>query len=202
MMKKLSAILVSAVLLIPAAALAQPETLVGGRIESGGYGGPVVKFTQVGSDFGLLMGGQGGWVVGKTFTIGGGGYGLVTTHLVNDGTDDYEIGLGYGGVLLEYLKQPDDLIHIYASCLFAIGGVSFREPGGVVDLDPAETDDLIYVLEPSVSVCLNVTEHFRIAAGLEYRFFTGLDQESIDLGLKEEDLTGPSFLISFRFGVY
>ena len=201
-MKKIMAVIVIAIMMIPASALAQPETLIGRDLDHGGYGGPVVKFSQVAGELGLLVGGQGGWVIGQTMTIGGGGYGLVTTHLINDGTDDYEIGLGYGGLLLEYLRQPDDLIHFNFSCLFALGGVSFREPGSYVDIDPGSSDDLIYVLEPSANVCVNVTQHFRISAGVEYRYFTGLNQESLDMGLKEEDLTGTSFIISFRFGKY
>ncbi len=201
-MKKLTAVFVIAIIMIPASALAQPETLIGRNLEHGGYGGPVVKFSQIAGELGLLVGGQGGWVIGQTFTLGGGGYGLVTTHLVNDGIAEYEIGLGYGGLLLEYLRQPDDLIHFNFSCLFAIGGISFREPGSYVDLDPGSSDDLIYVIEPSASVCVNITQNFRIAAGVEYRYFTGLDQASLDLGLLDEDLTGTSFILSFRFGKY
>ena len=200
-MKKISTVVMLAALMMPATTLAQTETLVGGDLEHGGFGGPIVKFTQIAGELGLLVGGGGGWVIGKTVTIGGAGYGLVTTHLVNDGTYDYEIGLGYGGLLLEYIKQPDKLIHWYASCLFALGGVSFREPGSYVDFDPT-SDDLIYVIEPSVNICLNVTRNLRIAAGAGYRQITGIDEESIALGLEKTGLTGASFNISFRFGSY
>ena len=200
-MKKISTVIVLAALMIPATALAQPETLLGGDLEHGGFGGPTVKFSQFAGELGLLVGGGGGWVIGKTFTIGGAGYGLVTTHLVSDGSEDYEIGFGYGGLLLEYLKRPDDLIHYYATCLFGVGGVGFRTPGSYVDLDPA-SDDLVYIIEPSVNICLNVTKNLKIAAGASYRYVPGLDQASLDLGLEETGLTGASFNITFRFGSY
>ncbi len=45
-MKKISTVIVLAALMIPATALAQPETLIGGDIEYGGFGGPTVKFSQ------------------------------------------------------------------------------------------------------------------------------------------------------------
>ncbi len=200
-MKKLSTLIILAVLMMPAAALAQTETLIGNNLENGGFGGPTVKFSQFAGEMGLLVGGGGGWVIGKTFTIGGAGYGLVTTNVVNNGSEDYEIGFGYGGLLLEYLKRPDDLIHYYATCVFALGGLSFRSPGSYVDVDPTR-DDLVYIIEPSVNVCLNLTKNLKVSAGAGYRYVTGLDQASLDLGLEETGLTGASFNISFRFGRY
>lgn len=200
-MKKLSTLIILAVLMIPASALAQTETLIGNNLENGSFGGPTVKVSQFAGELGILVGGGGGWVIGKTFTIGGAGYGLATTHVVNNGSEDYEIDFGYGGLLLEYLKRPDDLIHYYATCIFALGGLSFRSHGSYVDVDHTK-DDLVYIIEPSVNVCLNLTKNLKVSAGAGYRYVTGLDQASLDLGLEKTGLTGASFNISFRFGRY
>lgn len=70
-----------------------------------------------------------------------------------------------------------------------------------MDVDPTR-DDLVYIIEPSVNVCLNLTKHLKVSAGAGYRYVTGLDQASLDLGLEETGLTGASFNISFRFGRY
>jgi len=200
-MKNIAAVIVFAALMMPATTVAQTETLISGDLEHGGFGGPIVKFSQFAGELGLLVGGGGGWVIGKTFSIGGAGYGLATNHVVSTGSEDYEIDFGYGGIVIEYLKRPDDLIHYYSSCLFGVGGVGFKTPGSYVDVDPTD-GDILYIIEPAVYACLNLTKNVRIAAGGAYRYVTGLDQASIDLGLEETGLTGVSFNISFRFGSY
>ena len=128
-------------------------------------------------------------------------YGLVTSHLVSDGNEDYEIGFGYGGLLLEYLKRPDNLIHYYATCILALGGVRFKVPGSFVYVDYTSYD-VVYIIEPSVNVCLNLSKLVKVSAGAGYRYVTGLDQASLNLGLEETSLTGVSFNISFRIGKY
>jgi hypothetical protein len=56
---------------------AQEQTLVGnGEISNGGFGGPVIKYTQIKNEPAILVGGRGGWIINHTFVIGGGGYGL------------------------------------------------------------------------------------------------------------------------------
>ena len=54
----------------------QQETLLSGNIESGGFGGFVVRFSEIGGAFAVLAGGRGGWIINHTFVLGGGGYGL------------------------------------------------------------------------------------------------------------------------------
>jgi hypothetical protein len=51
------------------------ETLFSGNVEHGGFGGPVVKFTQIKDEFGVLVGGRGGWIINHSFVLGAGGYG-------------------------------------------------------------------------------------------------------------------------------
>ena len=53
------------------------QTLTGPYIESGGFGAPVVKMTSMMDEFAVLLGGRGGWILNRTFVLGGGGYGLV-----------------------------------------------------------------------------------------------------------------------------
>ena len=45
---------------------AQEKTLLEGGVTHGGYGGPEVRFTQVGDNFGVLVGGKGGWIINHT----------------------------------------------------------------------------------------------------------------------------------------
>ena len=103
--------------------MAQTQTLISGDIKHGGYGGPVLKVTQINGDTGLMVGGRGGWIINDTFCLGAGGYGLATIHevpdaakavytkqiIVNDAIEevprDLELALGYGGLTLEYIAN-------------------------------------------------------------------------------------------------
>ena len=63
-----------AILTIPVATAAQnAQTLMGSDIRHGGFGGPVVKFTEIDGQFGVLVGGRGGWIINDSFVIGAGG---------------------------------------------------------------------------------------------------------------------------------
>lgn len=71
-------VIVTAILLVlPLSVLSQEKTLLEGEVSHGGFGGPAVKFTSVNGDFGIMVGGRGGWIIDHTFVIGGGGYGLL-----------------------------------------------------------------------------------------------------------------------------
>jgi len=60
--------------LISLPAFGQEETLISGKIENGGYGAPVVKFSTVKNNFAVFVGGYGGWLINHSFMIGGGVY--------------------------------------------------------------------------------------------------------------------------------
>ena len=60
-MKKYLIILCVLVVVVPLVASAQEETLIrGDGIESGGYGGPVIKFMSFAGNLGVIVGGRGG----------------------------------------------------------------------------------------------------------------------------------------------
>ncbi len=199
-MKRIMTSLCLVALLVPVTAGAQ-ETLLGRGTEHGGFGGPNLMYTQILDSDGLLMGGLGGWVIGKTIAIGGGGWGLVTEHEVEVAGTMYELQLGYGGLLLEYLHDPDRLTHWYIDALIGIGGINFNEVG--TDLEENQHDDTIWVFEPSAHYCLNVTQHFRVAVGAGYRSVIGVDDVTeTTYGLAAADLSGYTVGLTLRFGRY
>jgi len=184
-MKKL--FLITAVVMlfvVPLAVNAEERTLISGDIESGGYGGPVVKLTGINNEIAVLMGGRGGWIINHAFIVGGGGYGLVTDIFVSG----KKLGLGYGGLELGYVFFSDSLVHFTVHSLIGFGGVSFEN-------DPASADE-IFVIEPEATVVLNVTEFFRIAAGVSYRFVTGVTTS----GVSDASLSGLSGMLVLKFG--
>ncbi|KPK81198.1 MAG: hypothetical protein AMS25_07250 [Gemmatimonas sp. SM23_52] len=87
-------------LALASSAAAQERTLLGRGFHSGGFGGPVVKFSEVDGDFAVFVGARGGWIINHMFVLGAGGYGLVNEIDIGfPGPRDIEFG--YGGVELE-----------------------------------------------------------------------------------------------------
>lgn len=175
---------------------AQEETLVDGEVESGGFGGPVLKISRIKDEMAIFVGGRGGWIINHVFVLGGGGYGLVNDMKVRQvGDTSYFLMMGYGGLELEYINDSDRLIHYTIRALIGAGGLNLRTR----NFDYGQWQgDAFFVVEPGVDVVLNVTNFFRIAAGVSYRLVSGVDFE----GFREKDVSGPSAALTLKFGKF
>lgn len=177
---------------------AQEETLLSGDIESGGFGGPALKVTQINGEGAVLVGGRGGWIINHSFVLGGGGYGLVND--ISAKVPDTSRGLtllemGYGGLDLEYIASSDNLIHLSIGLLIGGGGVGYKDEHLVGE---NRNMDQFFIVEPSAHVNLNVTEFFRIAAGVSYRYVNGVNSAVTS----DADLSGPSAVLTLKFGTF
>jgi hypothetical protein len=182
---------------------AQQQTLFSNNdFELGGYFSPVVKFSPVNDDLGVLVGGRGGIILNRTLAIGFGGYGLVSyVEALNRGPlGERYMEVGYGGLDIEYILNPNDLVHFSFSTLIGGGGVLFNERSWGSDYweDYDHDVDGFFVVEPSMNVDLNVTSFLKTSVGASYRFVSGLKSDASTNG----DLSGPSFMISFRIGKF
>jgi hypothetical protein len=179
--------------------LAQEQTLVKGKVHSGGFGGPVVKFTAIKDEFSVIVGGRGGWIINHTFVIGGGGYGLVEDTIEKGRTiagNPIYLTMGYGGLELEYIKNSDKLIHWSVLALIGGGGVDEREKNdGYTD---RVEGDAFFVFEPAVNLELNVTTFFRLCVSGNYRFIAGANFR----GIQNDDLAGAAAALTFKFGKF
>ncbi|HPG37824.1 MAG TPA: hypothetical protein PLP19_07540 [bacterium] len=204
-MKKLAFLLIIAFAFMQTVFAADEETLLGGDFTSGGFGGPVVKVSQVNNETAVLMGGRGGWIINHSLILGGGGYGLVNEIeapgvFINGRQANLQFG--YGGFEIEYVAHPMELLNY--SVYLLIGGGSVENTIWDNDYDDDEYDDYdshqdnIYVVEPAVNVTLNVTSFFRVSGGVSYRYVTGVDIA----GTSNEELTQPSYNLTFRFGKF
>ena len=194
-MKKIIFVLLIAFSL-PAAA--QEETLISGNIESGGFGGPVVKMTTINGENAILVGGRGGWIINHSFILGAGGYGLVTDvdAKVTDSVHQF-VEMGYGGIELEYIASSNDLVHLSVGVLVGGGGIGYKREDSDAFNSPYKKN-AFFVLEPNANVNLNVTRFFRIAAGISYRYVSGLKS----VVSTNNDLSGPSGVLTFKFGKF
>lgn len=182
---------------------AQERTLFKGD-ETGGFGGPVVKFTTV-KDRGVVMvGGRGGWIIGHSLVIGGGGYGVVTEvdapGQVLPGEGPLDLKFGYGGFELEYIVHPNSLGHFGVGTLIGGGDAHFVKDVGPVtrSTQTVGESDAVVVVEPAVNAELNVTPWFRLNAGASYRWVSGIDQA----GLKNGDFGGMAATLTLKFGTF
>lgn len=193
-------------IMLTCSVFAREQTLINGHVDHGGYGGPVFKYTQIGPNNtdAFLAGGQGGWIIDHKFIIGGGGYGLaskVTADWYDLRTyvgepEPYVLDFGYGGLLLGFISNSDDLVHYELFSILGAGGVDYRVDGDYNN--DTSTGDALFVAEPGINVMLNVADFFRVGVGATYRFVQGVDLPE----LVNDDLSGFSAQIIFKFGAF
>lgn len=180
---------------LSAGALGAQETGVTDAGRHGGFGGPVVKLTEIDNRFGVLVGGHGGWIIDGRFTLGGGGYALGNVgnfeNLTNGG-DPGGLEMAYGGVEFGYVHGPDAVVHIGVGLLLGAGGLTWTPD----DASGTEVESSFFVAEPEVDVVINATRFLRIAVGATYRLTGGVDL--LDLG--NSDLSGLGAVVAFNFG--
>ncbi len=174
------------------------QTLVSGDVEHGGFGGPVVKVSDVDGDAVLFAGGRGGWIINHTLVIGGGGYGMVTEVRADGPRGRERLDFGYGGFEVEYLVQSDLLVHGSILALVGAGGLSYAYDTRDGDAQHARHDeqDAVFVTELLAQVELNVTTWFRLALGGGYRLVRDVDLVGVDDGA----LSAPVGSLSAKFG--
>ncbi len=204
----MKAIAFTLMFLIASTALAEEKTLFSGEIENGGFGAPVLKFSPVRNQFAVWIGGQGGWLINHTFLLGGGGYGLVTRIAPRPEavealgtTRPLALQVGYGGLVMEFIGNSDNLVHYTFSTLVGAGTVRYGErpfDDHSFDYVQEPNPDVFFVLEPGVNVELNVTSFFRLAVGAGYRYVSGVNT----VGLSNNDLSGASVNLAMKFGKF
>jgi hypothetical protein len=177
------------------------EVLISGIEQSGGYGAPTVAVTSFNGAPAILTGGQGGWIINRQLVIGGGGRGISTRH---DHTIDGQSGtleMGYGGLLLEYIGAPTELVHLGGGALIGAGGAQLvRDLDGDEPYDDGNTlaSTSFFASELEGRVEVNVTSFFRLGLSGGYRLILGSDLQ----GVSDADLGGPFGRLALRFGSF
>ncbi len=180
------------------------ETLLSGKIKSGGFGGPVIKITSVNGLPSVFTGARGGWIIkfpsGNSFVLGGGGYGLVTdVRLKNSLSFNGQplfLNVGYGGLDLEYVHSSPKLIHFSVETLIGAGNVSYALHN--LNRNQDFPDQSFFVIEPGMNVMVNVTNFFRFGAGLSYRIVRGAHLN----GTSDQQLSDINGILTFKFGKF
>ncbi len=181
------AVLCLATALSASSAHGQSEAATGG-FASGGFGGPVVKFSQLLDEFAVFAGARGGWIVNHSFVIGGGVYTLVNT-VDRPGLFEPISKFIYGGFEVEYVAFWSEPVHFTIGTLVGAGR-RFRTD------QPHPDHDEVFVLEPAVGLEVSAASFLRIVAGVGYRYVS--KETSGDI--VNEDLRAFLGSLTFKFG--
>jgi hypothetical protein len=117
-----------------------------------------------------------------------------------EGSPNLKLEFGCGGFMLEYTPYSEKLLHLSLHGMIGAGGVRYAVKDYKTDNDDDVNynEDAFFVLEPGVDAILNVTEAFRVGAGLAYRYVNDVEYED----LTNSDLSGVSGQVVLRFGVF
>jgi hypothetical protein len=189
------------ILLMIADVTAQQQNQLKDESENGGFGGAVLKFTNVNRQNAIMIGGRGGWILDHSLVLGGGGYAVINeidaplNALPLEG--QLNIEFGYIGFEVEYIFDPSSLYHFALYTLLGGGATNFVKDGSSGNEQAGETA-FMFVIEPAVNAELIVTQWFRICAGISYRLTAGVDQEMLD----DSDFSGVNGTLTFKFGKF
>lgn len=172
---------------------AQTETLTG-KSGAGGFGGPIMEWSELTAITGLGMGGGGALVIGEFF-LGGFGIGAGHGRRTIDGRP-YEISFGAGGVWLGYTLLSQKLVHPWLDLRAGWGGADVQPQNG--DGNAPEWNSQMTFLQPGIGVEVNIARWFRLAATFGYRATFGA--RGLPAGLGPDNFSSMTGGLVFRFG--
>lgn len=182
------------------------KSLLSKKNDLNAFGAADLKVGDLNGERGLLVGAYGGFIINRRYLFGVAGYGLVTNvefeGIVPGQTEPKKLNLhgGYGGVIIGGTIAPKELIHISFPIVLGAGSLEVVDKDFFIN-NPADSEftvenTVFFVAEPGIEVEFNITKYFRLGAGVTYRYVSGTELENV----KDDDISGTTALISFRFG--
>ncbi len=160
-----------------------------------GFGGPMMSFTQIGSDFAHMMGGGGGIIINNLFI---GGYGMGKTNQLlykNDVTGDHVMGFGHGGFWFGYTALYNKAVHPVFHTQVGWGAITKRQKNWDNYNDQDVEMDNVFVISPTLELELNFSRFFKLGGGLTYTYVYNTDGP-----YTFSDFHKPGVFVSFKFG--
>jgi hypothetical protein len=193
------------------------RTLFGnnGDIDHGGWGGPMLQYGQIMDQDALFVGGRGGWLIDHRLTVGGAGYGLASriTNKAYDkfaterndlGKSEFDLQMGYGGLLLEPTIHYDKQVHISIPIVIGGGGCNYslyRADSLLTGngINTYETDDQgFFFVQATAEAEFNIIDFVRLGLGVGY-----MHTSTITLPETDKDvLNGARFQFVLKFGSF
>jgi hypothetical protein len=158
----------------PGLALEKTETLLNPSRGFPAQGGPAFKAAYFPAGAGTLVGGRGELALfDGSVGLGVGSYSLASELLADQNGVRREIGLSYGGLVLDYSFSNRKLFYLNFASLFGPA-----QAYSVSRLTGATRDySTFFIAEPELSIMLNTTQSLRLGLGISYRITAGADNE-------------------------
>lgn len=149
----------------------------------------------------------GGVIFDHSFSLGLGGYGI-TNELkysnISPIQDLYLYG-GYGGLKMEYTLNPLKAVHVSFPLVIGGGTLSYNKhsmhdynSGNNNFQDESFAHDNFFVIEPGITMGVNLIRFIRLDAGVTYRYAPNIELPNTSTGL----LNSFNAVISLKFGKF
>ena len=166
------------------------------NIAHSGFGGPVIKMTDIYNRATPMFGGKGAYLIDHSFYVGGAGYSVANNNKYESPTPvNQKYNFSYIGVIIGHLFTPNKDFHLNTQLLFGSAIIFLYESNSEkpIELDEA---DYSFVGEAEVGILYDVNEFLKIelSGGFRYvhpnQYFTS------------QELNGYSLNLGFWFGKY
>ena len=177
---------------------------------NGGYGGITTAYSEIDNRDAIVIGGRGAWLINHQLGIGLAGYGFMTEHKMDaELNDDYQLLGGYGGLMFEFIANPNSPFHLSFPLVIGAGGVSYSERdvfSSNSDFNRlSEDSQAFFVVEPGVELEMNMLKFMRLAIGVSYRYTSDMDLTYTGSGnriLEADALHGLNAGVTLKFGKF
>ena len=171
------------------------KSLFGSNVKVSEIWTPEVKINSIQGDVGTLIGFYGGAVFNRTILLGISGGANLSHPRVN---------YGYFGAVGQYIYKPANLWHCSGQILLAYGSTKdYEDPkSGLLDNFCNISGAGFFLMEPGISLELNLSKRLTLVTGISYRYVTGLDENDENVQITHvtnEDLSGINFNIGLKF---
>lgn len=171
-----------------------------------GFGGVDLKISDIIGERTMLVGGAGGVIINRSYFLGIAAYGLATQPsldgVVPGPNTEKRLTLygGYGGVVVGGTILGKEVVHISLPITFGAGNLDVSDDDffdqGLGDSQFTVENSTFFVIEPAAQLEFNITSYLRVAAGVSYRWVTGLEL----MNVTNDDLIGLTGVLSVRIG--
>ena len=143
----------------------------------GGYISLDTKFSQLDDKLGIFLGGRLAFILDHNLSLGVAGFGLLPEPKVNifcpvqghDSAKNSYLEVFYGGLFVEYIHLPTDLIHFSVNNLIGVGGIGISHNEGNLKSYLQHSMKAFLFIEPSIDLNLNISKIFKTTLGVGYR---------------------------------
>ena len=163
----------------PASSTPELKTLVGPSSHIGFFGATTVQYTRAAGEDALALNGRLGVTFNRTLSVGLGGTALTNGRVPDRRWPDYRpasdnyLAAAYGGLYIEPQIPTNSVVHLAFPVLIGGGTVTNEDRPSTLYRDYHH--DEFFVVEPGVTVEVNVAKFLVLGVGATYRYTSRLD---------------------------